>query len=156
MVLGAVGAYAALVAAYRTDLGELTPLPVGDLLVLAVGLPRPPPRAGWLLAGREPRSVRPRRWSRPPPPSVTDLHGRASATVRALRSERRAHLDHDLAEGGPVVERRRGVGPLRPAEAVADVRADAAVLIPGDELGEGGVVGDRVDDGGGAGGHAHR
>jgi putative ABC transport system permease protein len=56
VVLGAVGAYAALVAGYRTDLGELTPLPVDDLLVLAVGLPALATVAGWLLAGREPRS----------------------------------------------------------------------------------------------------
>jgi putative ABC transport system permease protein len=54
--LGTVGAYLALGAAYHSDLGELVPVPAADLLLLAVGLPVLAAAAGWLLAGREPRS----------------------------------------------------------------------------------------------------
>jgi putative ABC transport system permease protein len=54
-VLGVGGAYVFLVAAYRSDLGQLSPLPVGDLLAVVVGLPVLATAAGWLLAGREPR-----------------------------------------------------------------------------------------------------
>ena len=56
VVLGAVGAYLALVAAYHTDLGKLVPLPLVDLLLIAVGLPLAATAIGWLLAGREPRT----------------------------------------------------------------------------------------------------
>jgi putative ABC transport system permease protein len=54
ITLGGGGAYVALVAAYRGDLGRLAPLPVPHLLALAVGLPLVAAAAGWLLAGREP------------------------------------------------------------------------------------------------------
>jgi putative ABC transport system permease protein len=54
VVLGTVGAYIALVAAFRSDLHELGPLPLRHLLALAVGLPLAALVAGWLLAGREP------------------------------------------------------------------------------------------------------
>jgi putative ABC transport system permease protein len=56
VLLGAAGAYAALMAAYRSDLGDLTPVPIGHLLSLAIGLPLLAAAAGWTLAGREPRS----------------------------------------------------------------------------------------------------
>jgi putative ABC transport system permease protein len=56
VVLGAGGAYAALMAAYRSDLGDLTPVPIRHLLSLAIGLPLLAAAAGWMLAGREPRS----------------------------------------------------------------------------------------------------
>jgi putative ABC transport system permease protein len=55
VVLGKGGAYVALVAAYRTDLGQLVPLPLTHLLSLAIGLPVAATVAGWILAGREPR-----------------------------------------------------------------------------------------------------
>jgi putative ABC transport system permease protein len=54
-VLGVSAAYVFLVAAYRSDLGQLSPLPVGNLLAVVVGLPVLATAAGWLLAGREPR-----------------------------------------------------------------------------------------------------
>ncbi len=56
VVLGAAGAYAALVAGYHSELDKLVPLPLGDLLLLGVGLPVIATLAGWLLAGREPRT----------------------------------------------------------------------------------------------------
>ena len=55
VVLGTIGAYVALVAAYHADLGQLTPLPIANLLELVVGLPIVAAAAGWLLAGREPK-----------------------------------------------------------------------------------------------------
>lgn len=54
--LSTIGAYAAIVAAYRSDLARLTPVPVADLLTIGVGLPVAAAAAGWLLAGREPRT----------------------------------------------------------------------------------------------------
>ena len=56
IVLGTVGAYAALVAGFHSQLYRLTPLPLAQLLPLAVGLPLVAMIAGWLLAGREPRT----------------------------------------------------------------------------------------------------
>jgi putative ABC transport system permease protein len=56
IVLGTVGAYAALVAGYHAQLYRLTPLPVAQLVPLALGLPIVAMIAGWLLAGREPRT----------------------------------------------------------------------------------------------------
>jgi putative ABC transport system permease protein len=56
VVLGTGGAYAALLAAYHGSLGELAPLPAAHLFTLAVGVPVAASAAGWLLAGREPRS----------------------------------------------------------------------------------------------------
>ena len=53
-MLGVGGAYVFLLASYRTQLGELMPLPLGQLLPLAIGLPVVATAAGWLLAGREP------------------------------------------------------------------------------------------------------
>ncbi len=56
VVLGLFGTYVALLAAFRSDLGRLAPVPVTHLLSLAVGLPVVAGVAGWLLAGREPRT----------------------------------------------------------------------------------------------------
>ena len=56
VVLGAAGAYAALIAGYHSELDQLVPLPLGDLAMLAVGLPVLATVAGWILAGREPRT----------------------------------------------------------------------------------------------------
>jgi putative ABC transport system permease protein len=56
VLLGTAGAYAALIAAYRSELGELTPVPLAHLGSLAAGLPLVAALAGWVLAGREPRS----------------------------------------------------------------------------------------------------
>jgi hypothetical protein len=44
------------VAAFRENLSLLVPVPTTDLLLLAIGLPVATAVAGWLLAGREPRS----------------------------------------------------------------------------------------------------
>ncbi|MCU1486778.1 MAG: hypothetical protein JWN67_3524 [Actinomycetia bacterium] len=56
VVLGAGGAYLALLAAYHADLGRLASPPVTQLLELAIGMPLVASTAGWLLAGREPRT----------------------------------------------------------------------------------------------------
>ena len=56
VLLGTTGAYAALLAGYHSELDKLTPLPLAQLLPLAVGLPVVATLAGWLLAGREPRT----------------------------------------------------------------------------------------------------
>ena len=55
-VLGTGGAYIALVAGYHSELDKLAPLPLAQLVALTVGLPAASAIAGWLLAGREPRS----------------------------------------------------------------------------------------------------
>jgi putative ABC transport system permease protein len=55
-VLGIAFGYLVLIAAYRSDLGELTPLPVRELVALAAGLPLAATAVGWLLAGKEPTS----------------------------------------------------------------------------------------------------
>ncbi len=54
VVLGMAGAYAALTAAYHSQLGKLTPLPLLQLAMLMLGLPVVATLAGWLVAGREP------------------------------------------------------------------------------------------------------
>jgi putative ABC transport system permease protein len=54
-MLGAAGAYLALIAAYHDDLGALTPLPLAELLMIVVALPVFAAAAGWLVAGREPK-----------------------------------------------------------------------------------------------------
>jgi putative ABC transport system permease protein len=56
VLLGLTGAYLALVASYRTDLGQLAPIPFGQLVPLAVGTPLAAAAVGWLLGGREPRA----------------------------------------------------------------------------------------------------
>jgi putative ABC transport system permease protein len=55
-VLGVGLAYLVLLAAYRSDLGELTPVPARELVVFGAGLPVAATAVGWLLAGREPSS----------------------------------------------------------------------------------------------------
>jgi putative ABC transport system permease protein len=57
VVLGAVGAYLALLAGYHNELGALGRVPVGPLAVTLVGLPVAAAAAGWLLAGREPPTL---------------------------------------------------------------------------------------------------
>jgi putative ABC transport system permease protein len=56
VILGLAGAYLALVAAYHADLGRLVPVPLAQLLPLAIGTPLVAAGVGWLLAGREPRT----------------------------------------------------------------------------------------------------
>ena len=56
VILGLTGAYVALVASYHADLGRLVPIPVSQLVPLALGTPLAAAGIGWLLAGREPRS----------------------------------------------------------------------------------------------------
>jgi putative ABC transport system permease protein len=56
-VLGTAGAYAALLAWYRSDLHPLGRVPTANLLVILVGLPLLATIGGWLLAGREPPAI---------------------------------------------------------------------------------------------------
>jgi putative ABC transport system permease protein len=56
-LLGTAGAYAGLSAGYADDLAALHPVPVANLLTIAIGLPGVATAAAWLLAGREPASV---------------------------------------------------------------------------------------------------
>jgi putative ABC transport system permease protein len=56
-VLGTAGAYAGLTAGYADDLAALRPVPVANLLTIAIGLPIVAAAAAWLLAGREPPAV---------------------------------------------------------------------------------------------------
>jgi putative ABC transport system permease protein len=53
-VLGAAGAYVALLIGYRTNLAQLASPPTVDLVVLLLGVPLAASADGWLLAGREP------------------------------------------------------------------------------------------------------
>jgi putative ABC transport system permease protein len=55
--VGTAGAYAALLAWYRSDLSVLGRVPVVDLLFILVGLPVIAGAGGWLLAGREPAGL---------------------------------------------------------------------------------------------------
>jgi putative ABC transport system permease protein len=57
VLLGAIGAYLALLAGYHNDLGALSRVPVGHLAVTLVGLPATAAATGWLLAGREPPAI---------------------------------------------------------------------------------------------------
>lgn len=61
VVLGTAGAYIALIAAFRSDLTELVPVPARHLVALAIGLPLAASAAGWMLAGREPAAFARRR-----------------------------------------------------------------------------------------------
>jgi putative ABC transport system permease protein len=56
-LLGTIGAYAALMAWYRSDLHPLTRVPWVNLVLIVVALPVIATAAGWLLAGREPPSL---------------------------------------------------------------------------------------------------
>lgn len=53
-VLGTVGAYLALAAGYVGDTSSLTPVPLGHLAVIIVGVPVAATIAGWVASGREP------------------------------------------------------------------------------------------------------
>ena len=53
-VIGTAGAYAALLAWYRSDLSPLSRVPVMNLLIIVLAMPAVAAIAGWLLAGREP------------------------------------------------------------------------------------------------------
>ncbi len=56
-LLGVVGAYLALAATYRDDLGYLARIPVFPLVLLVVGVPLVAAAAGWVLAGRQPPAI---------------------------------------------------------------------------------------------------
>jgi putative ABC transport system permease protein len=57
VLLGATGAYLALLAGYHDDLGTLSRVPLLHLTVTVVGLPVTAAAVGWLLAGREPPAL---------------------------------------------------------------------------------------------------
>jgi putative ABC transport system permease protein len=56
VVLGAGGAYAALVAAYHAQLWRLASPPVLELVVIGLGVPVLAATTGWALAGRDPET----------------------------------------------------------------------------------------------------
>jgi putative ABC transport system permease protein len=56
-LLGATGAYLALLAGYHNDLGALSRVPLRHLTVTLIGLPLTAAAVGWLLAGREPPTL---------------------------------------------------------------------------------------------------
>jgi putative ABC transport system permease protein len=56
-LLGTVGAYAALLAWYRSDLSPLGRVPIVNLVVILLGMPLVAAAGGWLLAGREPPAI---------------------------------------------------------------------------------------------------
>ena len=56
-VLGTATAYLALGAGYSDELGQLTPIPVPEVIAVLIGLPLLATASGWLLAGREPPSL---------------------------------------------------------------------------------------------------
>jgi putative ABC transport system permease protein len=56
-LLGATGAYLALLAGYHNDLGALSRVPLLHLTVTLIGLPLTAAAVGWLLAGREPPTL---------------------------------------------------------------------------------------------------
>ena len=57
VLLGAAGAYLALLAGYHDDLGALGRVPVAHLAITIIGLPLTAAAVGWLLAGREPSTL---------------------------------------------------------------------------------------------------
>jgi putative ABC transport system permease protein len=57
VILGTIGAYLALAASHLDKLAELTPVPIVQLLIMAVGTPLIAAGAGWLLTGREPTAL---------------------------------------------------------------------------------------------------
>jgi len=54
---GTLGAYLGLAAAHAGSIDELSPIPVGHLAVLLLGLPLVAAGAGWLVAGRQPSTL---------------------------------------------------------------------------------------------------
>ncbi len=57
VVLGGLGAYLALASGYARELSRLADVPVGELAVIAAGVPLLAAVAGWALGGREPASL---------------------------------------------------------------------------------------------------
>ena len=56
-LLGTTGAYLALIAWHRSNLGTLSHVPLASILVIVVGLPLAATVGGWLLAGRQPPAI---------------------------------------------------------------------------------------------------
>jgi putative ABC transport system permease protein len=56
-ILGVAVAYLAAAAILDEDIGLLKRVPVIELAVILVGVPLVAAAAGWLLSGREPRSL---------------------------------------------------------------------------------------------------
>jgi putative ABC transport system permease protein len=56
-LLGLMGAYIALIAGYEENRGRLTPVPVGNLLIVVLGLPIVASTVAWLVGGREPATI---------------------------------------------------------------------------------------------------
>ena len=54
VVLGVLGAYVVLVAAYFNDRGKFLPVPVANVAAIAIGVPLLAYASGWVLAGRRP------------------------------------------------------------------------------------------------------
>jgi putative ABC transport system permease protein len=57
VVLGALGAYVGLASGFARELGALGDVPLGELAVIAAGVPLLAAGAGWALGGREPSSL---------------------------------------------------------------------------------------------------
>jgi putative ABC transport system permease protein len=56
-LLGTAGAYVALIAGFISDMSGLSHVPLLNLLLIVVGIPLLAALAGWLIAGREPRTL---------------------------------------------------------------------------------------------------
>jgi putative ABC transport system permease protein len=56
-LLGTTGAYLALIAWHRSNLGTLSNVPLASILVIVIGLPLAATAGGWLLAGRQPPAI---------------------------------------------------------------------------------------------------
>jgi putative ABC transport system permease protein len=56
-LLGTTGAYLALIAWHRTNLGTLSNVPIASLSIILIGLPLAATTAGWLLAGHQPPAI---------------------------------------------------------------------------------------------------
>jgi len=56
-IISVIGAYVALVAAYRADLSRLSSPPIASLLLIVIGLPLIAAAAAWSLGGRATGSV---------------------------------------------------------------------------------------------------
>lgn len=56
-LIGLVGTYLILGARSLDDIDTLTPIPIGQLVLLVVGIPSAAFTAGWLLAGRQPADL---------------------------------------------------------------------------------------------------
>jgi len=56
-LIGSTGAYLALAAGHRSDLGTLSHVPVPYLAIIILGIPCAAALTGWVLAGRKPPSI---------------------------------------------------------------------------------------------------